>query len=489
MKYSIVVFTLLIAACSVSSVNYQEGSVLAKKYCASCHLFTEPGLLPGSVWKEGVLPEMGLRLGMGDRNVLLQKISFKDFDILCGLGVYPDTPLMSQEEWKRIVAYYMKNAPVQPIQPILKSAIEKDTLFFTHTYGERHSPSSTQTTMIKLNDVTHEIWVGDRNRQLDIYSNRGKWKKSIRTPSAVVDAIFNSGTTLLGIGNLQPNEDQNGRLFSLQPLSNNMEMIADSLHRPAEIKEVELNGDGIPDIVIAEFGYITGQIRCIDGATKSQTVISTQPGARNVVIKDENNDGRMDLYVLFTQAWEGVTLFTNRGDYLFDQKKLVSFHPAYGASYLAMDDMDGDGDLDMVVTNGDNADYSMVPKDFHGVHLFSNENGAYHERFFYPVFGATKTIVNDFDKDGDADMAMIAFFSPDQSGENFLFFKQVSPFQFKVSTQGVPPASWLVMDAGDMDRDGDIDIMLASFQEGKAATGEKQHSPSLLLMQNRCADK
>lgn len=489
MKFSIVVIPLLIAACNVSSVKNKEGALLAEKYCASCHLFPEPGLLPGQIWKEGVLPEMGLRLGMGDRNVLLQKLSFKDFDILCGLGVYPDTPIMSIEDWKKIVAYYIENAPVDPKPPIPKSAIEKDTVFFTQAYGERHSPNSTQTTMVKLNPETREIWVGDRNRQMEIYSNSGKWKKSIRIPSPVVDAIFTSGTTLLGIGNLQPNEDRNGRLFSMQGISDKMELIADSLHRPAEIKEVELNGDGVPDLVIAEFGYITGQIRCIDGATKKQTVISTQPGVRNFVIRDENQDGRMDIYALFTQAWEGVTLFTNKGDYLFDQKKLLTFHPAYGASYLAMDDMDGDGDLDLVVTNGDNADYSMVRKDFHGVHLFSNDNGVFSERFFYPVFGATKTILNDFDKDGDADMAMIAFFAPEGSGENFLFFRQVAPFQFKVSTQGVANASWLVMDSGDMDEDGDIDIILGSFQDGVEQAGQKEQHPALLLLQNRSADK
>jgi len=42
----------------------EHGEALAKKYCASCHLYPEPQLLDKKTWREGVLPNMAMRLGI-----------------------------------------------------------------------------------------------------------------------------------------------------------------------------------------------------------------------------------------------------------------------------------------------------------------------------------------------------------------------------------------------------------------------------------------
>src|ERR1051325_11284525 len=42
-----------------------NGRDLAQKYCAGCHLFPEPDLLDKATWKNGALPLMRNRLGIG----------------------------------------------------------------------------------------------------------------------------------------------------------------------------------------------------------------------------------------------------------------------------------------------------------------------------------------------------------------------------------------------------------------------------------------
>ena len=73
----------------------------------------------------------------------------------------------------------------------------------------------------------------------------------------------------------------------------------------------------------------------------------------------------------------------------------------------------------------------------------------------YGVYGAE---VEDFNQDGDLDIAAIAF-HPDfdaEIPENFVFLEQTSSLAFNPSTH---PATyngrWLSMDSGDADGDGD----------------------------------
>ena len=87
-----------------------KGERLSKVYCGSCHEYPDPKLLPEKIWAEKVLPEMGLRLGVGDKNTLLTRMSLKLFDQLNELGIYPNHNLISADDWESIVAYYRENA-------------------------------------------------------------------------------------------------------------------------------------------------------------------------------------------------------------------------------------------------------------------------------------------------------------------------------------------------------------------------------------------
>jgi len=302
--------------------NEKNEEKIAKVYCSSCHEFPEADLLPKNIWLESVLPEMGLRLGIGDKNTALTKMSLKLFDQLNNLGVYPNTSIISEADWKSIVHYYETNAPVK-LPEIKNGSITREVGHFEKQLFLSDSGQSAQTTMVKFEPAQNEIWLSNAYKELKKYTIDGKLKTILRTPSPVVDAIVRNETLYLSIGNMKPNEDFNGRIYHINDQGTKGKLFTDSLHRPVQMVEADINMDGVKDLVILEYGYITGEVKWIDGKSGIATVISKQPGARNIHIRDIDNDGFPDLMILFAQAKEQVSLFQNIHGEKFTEKILL----------------------------------------------------------------------------------------------------------------------------------------------------------------------
>ena len=87
-------------------------------------------MLQRDIWTRSILQEMGLRLGIGDKNTVLSRMSFKQFDHLNKLGIYPDNPVLTSSEWKAIVAYYTENSPQSiPAQARKEQPVKGGALF------------------------------------------------------------------------------------------------------------------------------------------------------------------------------------------------------------------------------------------------------------------------------------------------------------------------------------------------------------------------
>lgn len=461
----------------------RTGEELALTYCGSCHLYTEPSLLDKQTWTSGVLPEMGLRMGIGDRNTVLNRMSFQLFDKLCNLGIYPAKPSLTPKEWKRIVAFYEKNAPdsltIPPSQPSTPPSHNPFILRPLNTRGQG------QLSMVRFVPDRREIWTFDRNGEWDRFDTDLKPLASVRTPGPIVDAETTQPAYLLSIGNMLPNEDRKGRIFLTADGGKRYDRILDSLHRPVQTLHIDMDGDGRKDWLVAEFGFETGALRWFEDRTGTPHILSEKPGARNIVPMDADKDGDTDLLVLFAQAMEEVVLFRNQGGGIYALENLLSFPPIHGSSWLEWADMDGDGDGDIVLANGDNADYSIIPKPYHGVRIFRNDGKfRFSQSYFHPVTGATKVLARDFDRDGDMDLALIAFFSTRKDSESFLYFENDGKGGFRISNLGVPAGEWLVMEADDMEGDGDQDIILGRFLMS-GDPGRKNGTTPALVLENR----
>jgi hypothetical protein len=86
--------------------DVMKGKALAANYCQSCHKLPDPSLLDKETWRNGVLPEMGLYLGIQSPAVAGSlRPPGSDLDYL------PDSALMDSVKWKQIAAYFITKAP------------------------------------------------------------------------------------------------------------------------------------------------------------------------------------------------------------------------------------------------------------------------------------------------------------------------------------------------------------------------------------------
>lgn len=479
--YSSVVALVMLNCGSRDETADMTGEQLAKTYCASCHQFPEPALLPKEGWEKGVLPKMALRLGyLSDTmSVLKYQQQLEELQEGIKLGVYPAEPVLSHESWLKIVEYYKTQAPEKALPQRSKVAVEGQLARFKVQKPTRWLEPLT--TMVRYDSSTQRILTGNRRGYMLRLTPALQVEDSVNlgSPPAVIRGHKNGQYDVLRIGFMDPNDKTLGSLSTWKAGQTEATAVIRELRRPVDMVYADLNRDGREDVVISQFGHLVGKLSVFyknDNGYQEQ-VIDPVPGVRRVIIRDMNSDGWPDIVALLAQGDEQIALYVNQqGKFL--KQTLMRFPSIYGSSYVELADIDKDGDQDLIYANGDNADYSYSLKAYHGVRIFLNDGKQkFRQAWFYPMHGASQVLARDFDQDGDLDLAAIAFF-PDYNRkptESFLYFENQGNFQFKpYSFPEAEDGRWLVMDAADVDRDGDEDLLLGSFYYSVTKTPAEQ---------------
>lgn len=456
-------FVLLCWSCQTQS---QLENKLARQYCSSCHMFPEPGLLDKATWDKKVLPKMGIYLGLPTYD-FANDVPADDLPTF--LSTLPGSPVVTEQEWESIKHYFEVNAPdslekVEKVEP--KELTQFDVTKF-QLPGGRTNPLIT---LVQVDTAHDHIYVGTRQSRLFKLDRNFAPLDSflLNSPPSYVNFENPESEDVALMGIMDPNDQAKGEIISITKSNAKPITLIDSIKRPVFFEKVDMNEDGREDYVVCAFGNFTGALLAYEntGSGFVRHIINAQPGTRKVVIKDFNNDGRPDILALTSQADEKLILLTNKGDFEFSFKMLVHFPPVYGSSYFDIADINRDGLYDIVYTNGDNADISIILKPYHGVRIFTNTgHDNFKETWFYPMYGASEAQARDFDNDGDVDIAAISFF-PDfkkKTDNSFIFFentgKDFIPYTTPLATSG----RWLKIEAADIDKDGDEDILLGAL--------------------------
>ena len=194
----------------------------------------------------------------------------------------------------------------------------------------------------------------------------------------------------------------------------------------------------------------------------------TISGTIHTPVGDLDGDGDLDIAAVVSQEWEEIYVFENDGAAGFARHLIYgATNDDFGSSGISLTDLDLDGDLDVLYTNGDAFDYIPPgPRPWHGVQWLENQGSlrfAYHRIGDFP--GAYFANAVDGDGDGDVDVFLVSTFNdweaPDAA--SLAWFENDGRMQFVLRTLATAPTHLLTLANADLDGDGWVDLVTGAM--------------------------
>jgi FG-GAP-like repeat len=474
----------------VASPGASPDEAMARKVCTACHAFPTPDVLPRDRWDRVVVEMTALTLS--------------------GTGApRGGPPLPLDFDPAAITRFYRKGAPEVLPAPSAWPPVGTDAgRFRRHAFRPADGTGlpAKDTTPIVANvrffdldgDGRLQIVAADMKAGLVLAADPKHPEAGLRVlgrvphpcHTEVVDLDRDGLLDLVvaDLGDVPPGDYLRGSVVWLQRLKAGgyaAHTLASGLPRVADVQAADVDGDGDPDLIVAAFGWRrVGGIYLLENRSRPggdpvfvTHEIDPRQGAIHVPIADLDGDGKLDFVALLAQHHESVVAFLGDGAGGFRPQTLYAApHPAWGSSGLALVDFDRDGDLDVLVTNGDMLDDFLL-KPYHGMRWLENRGKlSFQEHELATLPGIHRALAADIDGDGDLDVvacALVQFKAaqgqvpdPRAAAEgqfpSLVWLEQVSPGRFTRHTLELG-GRHVSLDIADYDRDGDPDIVVGHF--------------------------
>ncbi len=438
-------------------------------FCSSCHLFPPPDSTPRRKWRSEVtrmfaLAGQGPPLGIEETVAWYEARAPEElpwFPSVASGGIGPLPPLRGHQ---------YRPSPQSPPTPAVAS-VEIVRLF-------DDEPASILICEMRHGAVMLQR-INDTGRPFSLLA---------RVPhpahARVVDLDGDGLRDLVisDLGSFDPADHHRGRVIWARQVSGKrfeVSVLLEGVGRVSEVDAGDLDGDGDLDLAVAIFGWrTTGNVTVLENVGAPGTprfqprLVDVRPGAVQARITDLDGDSRPDLAVLFAQHFETVVGLVNRGGLSFRPVTIgPPRHPNWGYSNMEVVDLDGDGDQDLLVVNGDALD-DGVPKAYHGLSWLENRGAfPFEDRRLVSMPGAHRVRAGDFDGDGDLDLFVSAFiphFPVEEvrkplRTDAILWLEQVESGVFEPRALESIWSDHPALDAGDFDGDGDVDVVAGNF--------------------------
>ncbi len=457
---------------SLQPVNVAEVEEHIRRFCGDCHAVPRPGAFPRDRWAEEVRIgyQQYVRSGRDDLN----------------------PPPMAE-----VIAYYRAQAPEklafrvpQDLGRAFRVRFRQEDIDWegrpraaptVSGLAYQKLPGSDRPWLIVSDMATGMITA------LDITSRESRFLARLRFPCRVevcdLERTGRLGFVVAELGSFFAMDHRDGKVVWLRPEEEGPQFrvipIAENLGRVADVRIADFDSDGDPDVLVAEFGhYRTGGILVLENqSTKGGPLhfaihrLDSRPGTIHVPVTDLNTDGRPDFVALISNEWEAVEWFLNLGDNRFLCRPIWRAPDlTFGSSGLELVDLDGDGDTDILFTNGDSFD-NLYANPSHGVQWLENQSAdspegfRYHRLLDWP--GAYRAVAGDVDGDGDLDIVASAWLPKSVRPQELqrmevpsLLILEQEPgpvFRCHILDRSWPQFPVLLLT--DLDEDGDLDIV------------------------------
>ncbi len=448
--------------------------LVARRECTVCHRAPRPGDVPRGLWRQRLqdMARFSLsRIGVPEgRESALAQMDLEPF-VRYFEGRAPES-LPAPEPWP---------PPAEP------SGFERTTL---SPKGAAPVPIVASTQFFDLDgdgrleivacDMGHGlVFLGDPKRRPGELREIAKVPNPVHAAMVDLDKDGIQDLLIADIGFFMPEDNTKGTVVWLRgkgDLTFEKHVLAEKLLRVTDVEAADFDGDGRLDLVVAASGlYSEGGILLFENRTTDwkepqfvPRTLDRRAGALQVPVADLDGDGRPDFVALLGQQHEKLVAFYNRGEGGFEPRTLFTAStPAWGATGVQLVDLDGDGDLDALLTNGQTLDDATV-KPWHGVSWLENKGGYPFERHEIAALpGAHRAVAADLDGDGDLDIAVAAFLPDPQRTRGALtslgWLEQKQPGVFVRHALQTGLLAHTTLDAGDFDGDGRVDLVCGEF--------------------------
>lgn len=343
-------------------------------------------------------------------------------------------------------------------------------------------PRITNVQIVDLDqDGSQDVVVCDAQAQAVLWCRRsetGQWQEEqlaadlIAPAHATVVDLDQDGdldVVVSVMGNLYPDD---GVIGSLVLLENNQgsftkKVLLEDVRRVVDAQAADFDGDGDLDLAVAVFGYLRGQILWLENQGDNNFLdheLLYAPGTIHVPVADYDGDGDLDIAAIVSQDEEEAWGFENLGHGKF-KPHLLWTTPNYdiGSAGLVKTDLDGDGDLDLLLPVGDNLEDSYsIPQPYHGCLWLENRGGWEFRSQRIATFPGTYAVdAADLDADGDQDVVLCSMVNhwdaPDSA--SVVWLENGGAQKFTQLTVAREPIMLTTIACGDLNADGRPDVV------------------------------